>query len=272
MRFIIAAFATIMLAGCGGSFCEKYAGAEPKLWGETLPGIERYLDYGADEKKICLTLDACGSKGDGFDKDIIEFLEYEKMPATLFINSRWIEKNPELFERLAANPIFDIQNHGTRHLPASVNGRSIYGLAGTADACELVEEVSGCDAMIEQMTGKKPSFFRSGTAYYDEVAVEVIQKLGYKIAGFSVLGDAGTTYKKDQVYDSVRRAQANDIIIAHFNHPERETAEGLIPALIELKAMGYTMVPLASSPTRCDAPAGYKQTERDLSLDMNSKK
>ncbi|MGE4285662.1 MAG: polysaccharide deacetylase family protein [Phycisphaerae bacterium] len=272
MRFIIAAFATIMLAGCGGSFCEKYAGAEPKLWGETLPGIERYLDYGADEKKICLTLDACGSKGDGFDKDIIEFLEYEKMPATLFINSRWIEKNPEQFERLAANPIFDIQNHGTRHLPASVDGKSIYGLAGTANACELVEEVSGCDAMIEELTGKKPTFFRSAAAFYDEYAVEVIGRLGYKIAGFSVLGDAGTTYNREQVYDTVRQAQANDIIIAHMNHPERETAEGLIPALIELKAMGYKMVALSESPTTHSAPTGYTPAERNLSIDMNSRK
>ena len=97
---------------------------------------------------------------------------------------------------LASDPLFEIGNHGLLHKPCSVNGRSVYGIAGTADIAELgrrdrAERV----VKIQDLTGIKPSFFRSGTAYYDEVAVQIAVDLGYIIAGYSVLGDAGADFQ-----------------------------------------------------------------------------
>ena len=84
------------------------------------------------EKVIALTFDACGSaKGMLIDSRLVEFLEKEEVPATLFINARWIEPNRAWFDRLAANPLFEIANHGQRHKPASVTGKSVYGIEGT---------------------------------------------------------------------------------------------------------------------------------------------
>src|ERR1044072_7652678 len=112
----------------------------PVQWGETVPGVRTRLD--TRDKVIALTLDACGSpKGKGVDAALMDFLERERIPATLFINARWIDASPELFRRRAANPLFEIANHGTRHKPASVNGRSVYGIDGTRSAGELVEEI-----------------------------------------------------------------------------------------------------------------------------------
>jgi peptidoglycan/xylan/chitin deacetylase (PgdA/CDA1 family) len=39
------------------------------------------------------------------------------VPATLFVNARWIEANPRQFRQLAADPLFEIANHGTEHRP-----------------------------------------------------------------------------------------------------------------------------------------------------------
>lgn len=263
------AFATTKDSEVAATLTREFGAEQPKLWAEKLPGIVRYLDYPAGEQKTALTLDACGSKHDGYDRKLIDFLVAEKIHATLFINARWIDKNPQVFKTLVANPLFDIQNHGLHHLPASVTGRSVYGIKGTANIGELVEEVAVNQRKIAKMTGVAPTYFRSGTAYYDEVAVKIIHRLGQKIAGFSVLGDAGTTYTAAQIENALSLVQPNDIIIAHMNHPEHQTAEGLIPALTKLKAQGFTFVSLRNAPTRDTSPAGYRHLKRNLSLDIN---
>lgn len=247
----------------------EFAAEQPELWAESLPGVIRYLDYNPGEKKIALTLDACGSQGDSYDRPLVDFLIAEKISVSLFINARWIDKNPDIFKSLADNPLFDIQNHGMSHLPASVNGRSVYGLNGTANIGELVAEVETNKLKIAGLLGVEPTYYRSGTAYYDDVAVRVIHRLGEKIAGFSVLGDAGTTYSAEQIEQTLALVQSNDIIIAHMNHPERQTAEGLIPAIKNLKGQGFTFVTLRNAPTRYTVPEGYRYLERNLALDIN---
>ena len=117
-----------------------YAGKMPNEWGETVTGVKTSLK--TKDRVIALTFDACGSpKGKGVDMDLIHFLEQEKIPATLFINARWIDANPDLFMSLASNPLFTIGNHGFHHRPASVNGRSVYGIDGTKDVAGLVDEI-----------------------------------------------------------------------------------------------------------------------------------
>ena len=187
-------------------------------------------------------MDACGSKTDSLDEDLINFLTRERIPATLFITSRWIDKYPDKFERLAANPLFEIENHGKEHRPASLTGRSIYGIQGTENPMALVKEVADGADKIEKLTGRRPIFFRSGTAYYDEYAVKLIQDLGFQSIGFAVLGDRGATYTAPEVVDAFLTAQAGDIIICHMNHPEKETGKGLMRVLPKLKAQGFRFV------------------------------
>jgi peptidoglycan/xylan/chitin deacetylase (PgdA/CDA1 family) len=222
----------------------EFSGRTPKEWGETVTGVKTRL--ATDDRVIALTLDACGSMhGKGFDAALIGYLENEKIPATLFINSRWIDANRELFLRLAANPLFEIGNHGLLHKPASVNGRSVYGIGGTKDVAELVDEIELNAVKIRELTGKTPRWYRSGTAYYDEVAVSVANRLGYEVIGFNVLGDAGATYTGDQVREALLKAGPGAIVILHMNHPEGRTAKGALAALPELKKRGFRFVKLS---------------------------
>jgi peptidoglycan/xylan/chitin deacetylase (PgdA/CDA1 family) len=52
---------------------------------------------------------------------------------------------------------------------------------------------------IKELSGHQTKFYRSGTNYYDEVAVAIASDLGYITVGYSVLGDAGATYSREQV-------------------------------------------------------------------------
>jgi peptidoglycan/xylan/chitin deacetylase (PgdA/CDA1 family) len=226
---------------------QEFNSRVPHEWSETVRGVHTRLR--TRDKVIALTLDACGSnKGKGYDAALISFLEREWIPATLFINARWIDANPVIFKRLASNPLFEIANHGLLHRPASVSGRSVYGIAGTRTVAELVDEIEGNARKISALTGVRPRYYRSGTAYYDEVAVQLSRRLGHEVIGFSILGDAGATYRGDQVRSALLKASPGDIAILHMNHPDGETAAGVIDALPELKRRGFRFVKLSDYP------------------------
>lgn len=227
----------------------RFAGVTPATWGENIPGVRTRLD--TDQKVIALTLDACGSaKGKGVDSRLMEFLIREQIPATLFINGRWIDANPELFRHLAANPLFEIANHGIRHKPASVSGRSIYGIAGTQNAAEVVDEIELNARKIEAISGVRPKLYRSGTAYYDEIAVQISQVLGHEVAGYSLLGDAGATWSAAQVKAALLKATPGDIALLHMNHPEAGTGAGIMAAVPELKKRGFRFVRMSDFPLK----------------------
>lgn len=216
----------------------KYKGQKPKQWGEQVDGVLTRVP--TQEKIIFLTFDACGGPyGSGYDQKLLDFLNKEKVEATLLLNSRWLEANPELARQLAANPLFSLQNHGTQHRPLCVNGRSVYKIQGTRSVAEVYEEIMGTDARLKQLTGKRPRFFRSGTAYYDEVAVKVARDLGYTITGFDILGDAGATYSKAQIIKVARAARPGTIIIYHMNQPRSATSAGVPEVVKNLRAAGY---------------------------------
>lgn len=226
-----------------------YSGRHPAQWGENSTGVKTRLD--TREKVIVLTLDACGSpRGKGIDSGLMDFLAREQIPATLFINSRWIDANQEAFRAIAANPLFEIANHGTWHKPASVNGRSVYGISGTKNASELVDEIELNARRIEELTGKRPKLYRSGTAYYDEVAVEIVNALDHQAAGFSLLGDAGATYSAAQVKAALLKAVPGDVALLHMNHPESGTGAGIIAAVPELKRRGFRFARMSDYPLK----------------------
>jgi peptidoglycan/xylan/chitin deacetylase (PgdA/CDA1 family) len=226
---------------------QDYNGKHPLQWGEKVTGVRRKLD--TSNKVIALTFDACGGKsGNGVDQKLIDYLVKEKIPATLFINGRWIEANPKVFQALVNNPLFEIENHGTEHKPLSVSGKSAYQIQGTSSVSSVVDEVFDNADKIEKLSGYKPKFFRSGTAYYDELAVRIVNDLGEEAVNFSVLGDAGATFSKVQVFNALLSSKPGSIVILHMNHPEKQTASGVIAAIPELRKKGYSFAKLNDYP------------------------
>lgn len=222
---------------------EKYKNQVPSQWSEKINGI---VDtFVSEEKAVALTFDACGGpNGIGFDKELIDFLIDENINATLFVNKRWIENNRDVFLELAQNPLFEIENHGFEHRPLSVSANEIYGINGTGSPQRVVDEIKMNENLIFELTGKRTKFFRSGTAYYDDVAVQMAQEMGYKIAGFQINGDGGATFSESQIHTAMSRVKSGDIVISHFNKPEKNTYEGLRDPILKLKADGYKFLKL----------------------------
>jgi peptidoglycan/xylan/chitin deacetylase (PgdA/CDA1 family) len=222
----------------------RYSGKRPDAWGERVPRVVIRLP--TTDRVVALTLDACGGNaGSGYDAELIGMLRRERVPATLFINARWIKANPRTFRQLAADPLFEIANHGTQHRPLSVTGRSAYGIAGTRSVAQAVEEVAVNQRLIRRLTGATPAFFRSGTAYYDDIAVRVANDLGLQVVNFDVLGDAGATYSASQVANAMLKSKPGSIILAHMNRPQSGTAEGIEAALPKLNRRGLRFVRLS---------------------------
>lgn len=221
----------------------EFGDKNPLEWSEAVSGVKTRID--THKNVMALTFDACGSKGDGYDSVLIDYLNANKIPATIFASARWIRKNPSAFKKISRNTLFEIGNHGFMHKPCSVSGKQIYGIQGTKSAAEVVDEIEKNSIVIESVTKKRPRYYRSGTAYYDEVGVKIAERLGYEVIGFNVLGDKGATYTKEQVKEALLSAPKGSIVICHINHPEGETAEGVIAAVSELKRKGVIFVKLS---------------------------
>ena len=197
---------------------------------------------------VCLTLDACGGPGgSGVDIDLVDMLISRQVPFTAFLNSRWVEANPDLTDRLAACPTVEIANHGTSHLPLSVTGASAYGIPGTADAGEVWDEIMGNQAALTERTGRAPRFFRPGTAHWDDVALAIAARLGLRAAGFSINGDGGATFPADTVEAEVRRAGPGDVVISHMNQPDAGTGAGYRAAVPAMLAEGVVFLTLSDA-------------------------
>ncbi|MGW4379442.1 polysaccharide deacetylase family protein [Kitasatospora sp. NPDC004531] len=220
----------------------RYAGQRPVQWGTDLPGVVAEAPDGA----LALTFDACGGPGgDGYDAALIDTLRRHRVPATLFLNARWIDANPGPFGELAADPLFELGNHGTAHRPLSVTGRSAYGITGTADAAAAYQEVADNAAKLAGLLGRPPRWFRSGTAHYDEIALRIVGELGERVAGFAVNGDGGATFDAGQVARTVAAAPPGSVVISHFNHPDAGTGPGYAQALPRLLDAGRRFVRLS---------------------------
>ena len=226
-----------------------YRNKAPRDWGERVAGVRTRLD--TTEPVIALTFDACGGpRGSRADTTLIEYLQKEKIPATLFVSGGWIDANPALFRKLAAEPLFEIANHGLAHRPCSVNGKSAYGIKGTGSVGELVDEIENNGRKIEAVTGQRPKFYRPGTAYCDEVAVKVAGELGCEVVNYTVLGDAGATWPREKLRQALLKAGHGDIVILHMNQPRSETAAGVMDAIPLLRKKGFRFVKLSEFPLK----------------------
>jgi peptidoglycan/xylan/chitin deacetylase (PgdA/CDA1 family) len=221
---------------------ERFRGAQAHQWGLFVDGVENELlvTHSGTTPLVALTLDACGgSSGGGVDEVLLDHLIRHGIPATLFLNQRWIESNEALARQLAGMPQFELGNHGTAHRPLSISGQSAYGIHGTTSVDEVVDEVWSNHLTVGQLAGYPPRWFRSGTAHYDEIAVAIARELGERVVGFTVNGDGGATYDPATVESEMRAFAPGGIAIAHMNQPDSGTAAGLAAATMALIDEGY---------------------------------
>ncbi|MBO0124010.1 MULTISPECIES: polysaccharide deacetylase family protein [Agrobacterium] len=186
--------------------------------------------------RVAMTLDACMGKT---DHRILDTLVKERIPATIFVTARWLKHNGEALAVLMAHPdLFEIENHGENHVPAVDRPVSIYGIAAAGSEAAVEQEVEGGRRAIVAATGLQPQWFRGATAKYTRSSMATINRLGMRVAGYSVNGDGGSLLGAAMTAKHIASARDGDVIISHINQPTHEAGEGVVKGLLALKARG----------------------------------
>ena len=223
----------------------EYPVARPGKWGEFVKGVDEDID--TNSKIIALTFDACGTKyGNEYNAALIQYLREEHLPATLFITGLWIDANRDTFAALAHDSLFEIENHGLEHRPCAVCGETEYGIKGTLNVGEAVDEIELNNRKIMKITGRRPLFFRSATAFCDEECVKVAGQLGITIISYDILsGDAVPGTPSAEIANNIlSNARDGAIVIMHMNHPKSHIVEALRIAIPALRTRGFQFVRL----------------------------
>ena len=207
--------------------------------------VEPSLRLPASERPtVALTLDACPG---AFDERLARALVDNAIPATIFVTSLWIRRNPSgLAFFLAHRDLFSLQNHGARHLPPILGARSVYGLAPAGSWDAIRTEVAAGAETVQAASGQTPIWYRGAAALYSPEVLAPIRQMGFGIAGFSLNADVGASLPAGAVAARIAKAQDGDVIIGHINQPLRPSGAGIAAGAAALKRRGMNFAWLAS--------------------------
>lgn len=223
------------------------AGAAMARQPDTVEPTLRIAPGGSGTPRVALTFDACMG---GTDKRILSALVDNHVPATIFVTGRWLKRNRTAFAEMRAHPeLFEIQNHGARHVPAVDRPMKIYGIAAAGSPEAVRAEVEGGANAVRAAGGGDPQWFRGSTARYSKSAIVQIRKLGFRVAGYSLNGDGGSLLGARMTEKRIAAARDGDVVIAHINQPRHAAGEGVAKAIVDLKAKGYAFVRLSDVPS-----------------------
>ena len=187
-----------------------------------------------DSREIAVTFDACPTTlPDEYDEKVIEVLLREKMPATLFLSGRWVEKNPEKVKFLAAQPQFEIANHAFWH-PHLLE----------KDDDRILRELKRTQAIIKRITGGTPRYFRPPYGEVDERVAAIAQKAGLTTIQYDIAsGDPDAGLSPQRIIKNILRdAKGGSILVFHMNRKGVHTAE-ILPEIIDgLRKKGFDLV------------------------------
>ena len=187
-----------------------------------------------DSRKIALTFDACPTgKPDEYDEKVIEVLLREKVPATLFMSGRWVEKNPVKAKFLASQPQFEIAAHSYYHPHMTEKD----------DARDL-RELRNTQAIIKKVTGITPRYFRPPYGEVDERVAMLASQCSLSTVQYDIAsGDPDPGLSAERIARVVLRdARGGSIIVFHMNKKGVHTAE-VLPVIIQgLRSKGYALV------------------------------
>jgi len=190
-----------------------------------------------DDKAVALTFDACETKTPSYlDHKITDFLVSQKIPFTLFVSGKFIERNFQDLKNLYNTGLVSIQNH-------SYNHNNHMELLSEE---EIKEDVLKNENLIIKLTGIKPKYFRFPAGNYDEKALRLVESLGYKVVHWTFpSGDPDKKITKEMLIDHViRNTKPGSILIFHANGRGYKTGEALPEIVRILKQKGYRFVRL----------------------------
>lgn len=198
----------------------------------------------AAEPTVALTLDAC----DGHvDARILDLLVTEAIAATIFVSGLWLRSNPAAFRTLLDHPdLFEIGDHGAHHHAVIDRPMVLWGVHAAGSAAGIATEVTDGAALLQSAGAPCPVWFRGAAALYTSAGLAQVVAMGYRIAGFSLNGDAGAALGAAETARRIAAARDGEVIIAHVNQPRRPAGAGVAEGVRALRARGFHFVRLSA--------------------------
>ncbi len=190
--------------------------------------------FSTDKKQVAITFDACETSTPAyFDMKILDYLVSEQIPFTLFLSGKFIKRNTDKVKELSALGFVEIENHSFRHRRMKSMSRDV-----------VVEEIIKNEALIAEIIGKIPRFFRFPYGEYDKESLTVAESLGYKVVHWSFeSGDPDPCItKKSLITKTLAKTKPGSILIFHINNRGWRTKEALPVIVKQLKLEGYEFV------------------------------
>ena len=189
-----------------------------------------YRKGASEEKRIALTFDDGPSRRN--TEEILSILEEFGIRATFFVIGKNAEQDPDRI-KMIYDAGHEIGNHTYTHAYISKISK---------DALE--EEISKTEKILIEITGEKPKVFRPPGGFYNDAALEVLEKKGYQNVLWSLDTRDWSMPKSETIVAKIEEnASGGDIILFHDLEDKRlPTPEALRRILPYLKENGYEFV------------------------------
>lgn len=179
-------------------------------------------------KKCAITFDCAWGADD--IPDILDTLDKYKAKATFFIVGIWARKYPDMV-KLIDERGHEVANHGYSHIHM-----------GSIPENKIIEEITLCNGILEEITGKKVTLFRPPYGEYSASTIKAAKKLDC----ISIQWDVDSLDWKDSlseqdIYNRVIKRTGNGSIIL-FHNDTKYTAKVLSAILENLSANGFECV------------------------------
>jgi peptidoglycan-N-acetylmuramic acid deacetylase len=179
---------------------------------------------------LYLTFDA--GYENGYTAKILDILQKHEVTAAFFLVGNYLEKNPDLVRRMAAEG-HTVGNH-TMHHP---------DMSKIADPAAFQKELEDLEKLYISITGQKMAkFYRPPQGIYSETNLQMAKDLGYKTVFWSLAymdwqndNQPTAAYALEKL---IPRTHNGAVVLLHST--SKTNAEILDELLTKWKEMGYT--------------------------------
>lgn len=212
-------------------------------WAASAGGIGKpkvvYLTFDADMTPSMKKRLHEGKVSAWYSKDLVSYLETEKVPATIFVTGMFAEIYPNIIKEMATHPTIEIANHTYDH---SVFEGPCYGLKVIKTDTEKIQEMQRTQDILTALIGHTPTFFRHPGLCHNAHDDGLAKKVGLTVSdGDLVSGDAFNTSSKSVIKAVVRNVHDGSVIIMHLGGPNAPATDVAVKALVtKLRAEHYT--------------------------------
>ncbi len=176
--------------------------------------------YCVDRSDNAVSLSFDASWGCDSTEKILSVLEQYDVVANYFVVNLWVDKYPELLQKLHKSGRVEIGMHSATHPHMKKLSRG-----------EIEREISLNMSAIEEITGVKPSLFRAPFGEYSDSVIEIAEKLGSKVIQWDVDSLDWKNLSASEIATRVLKGvKPGSIVLMH--NDGKHTAEAL-PLILE---------------------------------------